>query len=81
MEEAEKLIASLQAQGHPVSLAGPPPEEAIAELERVLAVRLPPGYRALLARRLPPSYWAFLARCGAAADQGARVSGIIPSSG
>jgi hypothetical protein len=65
MDEAEKLIASLQAQGRQVWLAGPQTEETIAELERVLAVRLPPSYRA------------FLTQFGAVTVQGASVSGIL----
>jgi hypothetical protein len=48
MDEAGKLIALLQAQGHPVWLTDSSPRKPSPEVGGRLAVRLPPRYRDFL---------------------------------
>jgi hypothetical protein len=65
MADVDDLIVQVRDRGHDLWLAGPQPAEAIASLERALAVALPPSYRD------------FLARFGGAAIYDSTVSGII----
>ena len=48
MENVEKLLDQIRANGDEVWIAGPQPTEAIAELETALRITLPPSYRSFL---------------------------------
>lgn len=50
MDEIDTLIAQIQSTRRNVWVAGPQPESAIVELERVLGFALPPSLRRFVAR-------------------------------
>jgi len=50
MEDLDKLIARIRANGDEVWISGPQSAKAVAELEKAVGARLPPSYRAFLMR-------------------------------
>jgi hypothetical protein len=64
MDDIDILLKQIRANGDEVTIAGPQPEKAVAELEKTLHIRMPPSYRA------------FLIRFGAMGIAGSAISGI-----
>src|SRR5205085_9625590 len=64
MDEIDKLLQQIRANGDEVWIAGAAPDKAVARLERALGVQLPPSYRD------------FLTRFGAMTVAGSPISGI-----
>ena len=50
MDDVDKLLAQIRANGDEVWIAGPQPAAAVAELESALRVSMPPSYRSFLER-------------------------------
>jgi hypothetical protein len=50
MEDVDKLIERIRANGDEVWIAGPQSEQAVAELEKAVGVKMPPSYREFLLR-------------------------------